>query len=204
MRPLLLLCATALLLLTGCQQNEPKATAEIDTSYAKTYDGNPQIPDDRTLTKKGDTLQAEKGFLTLEAANFQTETIHIGDVTLTVHDTKRMTLEPDYSMIDYFHMLTEETEFSIVKAFVTIKNEGKEPVVFSPVAQIESAHDTQTYERDIYLDDVTGKINPGETKQGNIGYIIDPTANKWTVQTTPVYDVHEKSIAHPKTYTLQP
>lgn len=204
MRSTFLLCAAALLMLTGCQQSDSKATSEIDTSYAKEYDGNPQIPDDRTLTKQDDAVQAEKGFLTVDAANFQTETVHIGDVTLTIHDTKRITLEPDYSMIDYFHMLTEDSEFTLVKAFVTIENKGDEPVIFSPVAQIESTHDTQTYERDVYLDDVTGKLQPNETKSGNIGYIVDPSVKKWTVQTTSVYDVHEKIIAEPKTYTLNP
>lgn len=191
-------------LLAGCQQ---KATADDHlprTDYATGYNGNAQIPDDRTLLKENDTIQAEKGFMTLKEANFEPQTIVVGDIHLTIHDVKRIHLEPDYSMVDYFHQLTHEETFDFVKAYVTIENTAKETRHFSPVATLKAASGIQSFERDIYLDNVSGSLAPSEKKQGNIGYITEPGDDTLTVTTSAVFDEHEQQLTKQTTFTLQP
>ncbi|WP_010291002.1 hypothetical protein [Kurthia massiliensis] len=199
---------TGTLLVAGCQQQQATqvnasyvATPE-NQDYAKSYPGNPQIPDDRTLLQTGDTIQTEKGFMTLKKANFHQQVIDIGNIRLTIYDTKRIHLEPAYSMIDYFHPLVEAETFDIVKAFVTIENRGTEALKFSPVATITAQKDTQTFERDIYLDHLTGLIQPGEIKQGNIGYIANNEASIWQINTSTVFDENDEKHASHETFTL--
>lgn len=191
-------------LLAGCQQ---KATADDHlppTDYAADYNGNAQIPDDRTLLREKDTIQAEKGFMTLKKANFEPQTITVGDIQLTIHDVKRIHLEPDYSMVDYFHQLTHDETFDFVKAYVTIENTAKETRHFSPVATLKAASGTQSFERDIYLDDLSGSLAPSEKKKGNIGYITEPGDDALTVTTSAVFDEQEKQLTKAATFTLEP
>ncbi|MBM7699264.1 DUF4352 domain-containing protein [Kurthia huakuii] len=190
--------------LAGCQQHATADDHKPTTDYAVDYQVNAQIPDDRTLLQSGDTIQAEKGFMTLQQANFKPQTIDVGDIRITIHDVKTIALEPDYSMVDYFHQLTSDTTFDIVKAFVTVENTAQHVRYFSPVATLQAASGTQTFERDIYLDALNGKLAPGEKKQGNIGYIIHDGDTSWTVTTSAVFDAHEKELTTPATYTLKP
>lgn len=197
------------LLLAGCQQRENTKDASYamatleNQNYMETYIGNPQIPDDRTLLKKGDTIQSDKGFMTLKKANFYKQVIDIDDIRLTVYDTKQMHLEPTYSMIDYFHSLTEAESFDIIKAFVTVENRGTETVNFSPVETVTHAKTTQTFEHDIYLDKITGLIKPGELKQGNIGYIVQTNATAFEIQTSAVYNQDGQQRFPAETFSLR-
>ncbi|MGM9965888.1 MAG: hypothetical protein ACI383_00240 [Rummeliibacillus sp.] len=207
----LLLSGCILTLLSGCSiqsstSNSSHAEAASNTDYHKNYQANPQVTDDRTLLNVGDEITDKLGYAKLKKANLKQKSFEIGDITLTIRDVKQVYLEPTYSMIDYFHVLTHEPTFDVVKSFVEITNNSDKTVHFSPVALLTSNTGQKwTWEQDIYLDDLSGTIEPSQTKRGNIGYILDEahtSPTKYVLQTSDVFDEKENKIADSKKITL--
>jgi len=187
------------ILLAGCSSHATNGeeAKKIDTSYAENYASNPQVTDDRTLLKAGDTVTDEKGEATVKELAFPDETYEMGSVKLHIKDVKRIHLKPDYSLIDYFHMLTHEEEFDFVKLFVEIENTSNEQLNYAPIAMIEtSTGETIDWEKDIYLEDLNGVIEGNETKSGNLGFILDSTEDlEWIeITTSDVYDKDQNKI----------
>jgi hypothetical protein len=138
------------------------------------YQPNPQVTDDRTLQKVDQTYADGKGEATLKAINNVNKTYKIGPIELSVKEMKLIHLRPDYSMIDYFHVLTHDEEFDFVKVFVEIKNTSSENVNFAPIALLKTnTGETFDWEKDIYLEELNGEIEGNSTKFGNLGYIVN-------------------------------
>lgn len=175
------------------------AEAASKTDYHENYQANPQVTDDRTLVNVGDEITDNHGYAKLKKANFKQNSYEIGDITLTIRDVKQIYLEPTYSMIDYFHVLTHDETFDVIKAFVEITNNSDKTVHFSPVAILTSNTGQKwTWDQDIYLDDLSGTIKPKQTKKGNIGYIINdkhPSQEKYVLQTSDVFDEKQNKMA---------
>jgi hypothetical protein len=139
----------------------------------------------------------EKGEATLKAINQVNKTYSDGPIKLTVKDMKLIHLRPDYSLIDYFHVLTQEEEFDFVKVFVEIENKYPEKVNFAPIALIEtSTGEKLNWENDIYLEDLNGEIKGNETKKGNIGFIVESSDDlEWIeITTSDVFDKDGEKI----------
>ncbi|ANU21898.1 DUF4352 domain-containing protein [Planococcus donghaensis] len=191
------------ILLGGCsEQNDSIAVASTDTvnevpEYYEDYVLSPQITDDRTLQEVGQHKRDSKGEATVEAVNMATETYDIGSVELTVEESKILQVKPDYSLIDFFHSYTHEQEFKVVKMFVEITNTSTEPVHFAPVALFKTdAEELKLWEDDIYLENLNGDLAPGETKRGNIGFIIEESdVDSVTITTSDVFNNSEEKIA---------
>jgi hypothetical protein len=138
------------------------------------YQPNPQVTDDRTLQKVGQTYANGKGEATLKAIKNLDKTYKVGPIELTVKEMKLIHLRPDYSMIDYFHVLTHDEEFEYIKVFVEIKNTSNEKVNFAPIALLKTNTDeTYDWEKDIYLEELNGEIEGNSTKYGNLGFIVN-------------------------------
>jgi hypothetical protein len=138
------------------------------------YQPNPQVTDDRTLQKVGQTYADGKGEAALKAIKNVTKTYKVGPIELTVKEMKWIHLRPDYSMIDYFHVLTHDEEFDFVKVFVEIKNTSNEKVNFGPIALLKTnTGETFDWEKDIYLEELNGEIEGNSTKYGNLGFIVN-------------------------------
>ncbi|MDN4525709.1 hypothetical protein [Fictibacillus fluitans] len=210
---------SAALFLGGCSQNaaeEPKkAGAESKAEQAKEPETesptpkaagsgqpNPQVTDDKTLTKVGQTYRDDKGQATLKAIKQINKTYKQGPVELTIKDIKLIHLRPDYGMIDYFHVLTHREEFDFVKISARIKNSSSKPVNYAPVALLKTnTNKTFDWEKDIYLERLEGKLPANGQKSGSLGFIVNPEENesadnvKWIeITTSDVFDQSKKKI----------
>jgi hypothetical protein len=180
-----------ILLLVGCSANAAtvndekntvdKTNAEqIETNEAENknrigqYQPNPQVTDDQSLLNVGQTYSDAKGEATLKAINDVNQTYIVGPIELTVKEMKMIHLRPDYSMIDYFHVLTHDEEFDFVKVFIEIRNTSSEKVNFAPIALLKTnLGETFNWEKDIYLEELNGEIAGNSTKSGNLGFIVN-------------------------------
>lgn len=198
-------------LVVGCSNqssssNNSHVEAASKTDYYKNYQANPQVTDDRTLVNDGEEITDDRGYAKLKKSNFKQNSYEIGDITLTIRDVKQIYLEPAYSMIDYFHVLTHDDTFDVVKAFVEVTNNSDQTVHFSPVALLSTNTGQKwTWEQDIYLDNLSGAIEPKQTKRGNIGYIINDvqlSPTRLVLQTSDVFDEKENKITDSKKISL--
>ncbi len=180
------------------------------------YQPNPQVTDDHSLQKVGQTYADPKGEATLKEIKNVNKTYELGSIELTVREMKLIHLRPDYGMIDYFHVLTHDEEFDFVKVFVEIKNKSSEKVNFAPIALIETnTGETFDWQKDIYLEELNGEIEGNGTKFGNLGFIVNATGDdhghkegqnesghkeakdiKWIeITTSDVFDKDQKKIS---------
>ncbi|KMY48462.1 hypothetical protein [Peribacillus loiseleuriae] len=199
------------LLLFGCSNDVsnseiPEKEKQQKNEYLNDYDSNPQVPDDRSLLEVGQSVSDEKGEATLKAINLVNETYEIGPIRLSVKDMKLIHLRPDYSLIDYFHVLTHDEEFNFVKVFVEIENTSDEKINFAPIALIETSSGVKLdWEKDIYLEELNGEIEGNSTKKGNLGFIIDSSNDlEWIELTTSdVFDKAENKINDSQTIKIK-
>lgn len=193
----LILCLS--LLLVGCSNGatEPVKKENIPTDYLSEYNSNPQVTDDRTLIEVDQSVSDEKGQATLKAINYVDTKHEIGPVHLRIKDLKLIHLKPDYSLIDYFHVLTHDEEFDFVKMFVEIENTSPENVNFAPIALVETnTGEKFDWEKDIYLEELNGELKGKASKKGNLGFIVEKSDDlKWIeITTSDVFDQDGKLI----------
>ncbi|MEK4759896.1 hypothetical protein MHH85_06505 [Viridibacillus sp. FSL E2-0187] len=197
-------------LLFGCSDKDfstssPALAQEIESNYLDGYGANPQVPDDRTLLTVGQSIKDAKGEATLQKINLEEQTINVGDIKLTVKDTKLIHLFPDYSLTDYFHALTHDEEFEFVKLFVEIKNNSNDKVNFAPIATIETNTGQKiTWDQDIYLENLNEEIEGSASKKGNLGFIVDTKTNlEWIeITTSDVFNKYEEKVADAKKFRI--
>ncbi|MBT2258386.1 DUF4352 domain-containing protein [Priestia megaterium] len=194
---------------------EKQTKKQQTTDISDEYQPNSQVTDDRSLLKVGQSYTDDKGEATLKAIKKINKTYEVGSIELTVREVKLIHLRPDYSMIDYFHVLTHDEEFDFVKVFVEIKNKSSEKVSFAPIALLKTnTGETFDWQKDIYLEELNGEIGGNATKFGNLGFIVNATGGhahkeghngsdhmeakdiKWIEMTTSdVFDKNEKKIS---------
>ncbi|MDQ0429243.1 hypothetical protein QOZ98_002071 [Planomicrobium stackebrandtii] len=204
MKKALYLLALSAFLLGGCSEQADStvvASAASDQNdipeYYEDYVLSPQVTDDRLLQQAGQKERDAKGEAAVKAVNMDEETYEVGPVELTVEESKILQLKPDYSLIDFFHSYTHDQEFEVVKMFVEITNTSNEPLHFAPVALLETAaEELKIWEDDIYLEELNGELAAGETKRGNIGFIVEEGSfDSMTITTSDVYDTEDNKIA---------
>ncbi|WP_423407033.1 DUF4352 domain-containing protein [Heyndrickxia sp. MSNUG] len=175
----------AISILSGCSaaaQEDPAKGSKADGAVKASeepkipnkYVPNPQVTDDSTLKKAGDTVTDRKGELTLKAIKKVNKHFTLEGIQYTINDIKLIHYVPDYSMIDFFHPYTHEEEFDFVKMGIEIENTSKENYHFAPVALMKvngSIH--KTWEDDFYLEELNGEIAAGQMKKGSVGFIVD-------------------------------
>ncbi|MGX4764825.1 DUF4352 domain-containing protein [Bacillus mojavensis] len=216
-----------IVILAGCSSNvnsekqntageqTAKATPQSTSSQKDSideYQPNAQVTDDRSLLKVNQTFSDDKGEAVLKDIKQVNQTYKIGNVELTVKEMKLIHLRPDYSMIDYFHVLTHDEEFDFVKVFVDIKNTSSEKVNFAPVALMKTnTGETFDWNKDIYLEELNGELEAGAEKSGNLGFIVNAASGhahdelsadkkkkeiKWIeITTSDVFDQNHKKIS---------
>ncbi|WP_142830369.1 DUF4352 domain-containing protein [Planococcus soli] len=204
MKKTLYLLALSALLLGGCSEQADSTVVASAASgqndipeYYEDYVLSPQVTDDRLLQEAGQKERDAKGEAAVKAVNMDEETYEVGPVELTVEESKILQLKPDYSLIDFFHSYTHDQEFEVVKMFVEITNTSDEPLHFAPVALLETAaEELKIWEDDIYLEELNGELAAGETKRGNIGFIVEEGSfDSMTITTSDVYDNEDNKIA---------
>ncbi|MGG1227774.1 membrane lipoprotein lipid attachment site-containing protein [Bacillus halotolerans] len=216
-----------IVMLAGCSSNadfEKQNTAGEQTAKAAPqstssqkdsideYQPNAQVTDDRSLLKVNQTFSDDKGEAVLKDIKQVNQTYKIGNVELTVKEMKLIHLRPDYSMIDYFHVLTHDEEFDFVKVFVDIKNTSSEKVNFAPIALMKTnTGETFDWNKDMYLEELNGELEGGAKKSGNLGFIVNAASGqandqpstekkkkeiKWIeITTSDVFDQNHKKIS---------
>ena len=212
MKKTVYLLALSALLLGGCSESDDStmiaSAADQTNDIPGYYDGyvlSPQVTDDRLLQETGQNKRDAKGEATVKAVNMDSETYKAGPVELIVAESKILQLEPDYSLIDFFHSYTHEQEFEVMKMFVEITNTSDEPIHFAPVALLETAEEElKLWEDDIYLEELNGELAPGETKTGNVGFIIEKGGiESINITTSDVFDSKDKQIAKAVEFNTQ-
>lgn len=209
------------LMLAGCSANAAPATeknidAKTETKASEKtedvqddaekrpgsigeYQPNPQVTDDRSLKKIGQTHEDDKGSATLKAIKDVNQTYNVGSIELTVKEMKLIHLRPSYGMIDYFHVLTHEEEFDFVKLYVEIKNTSSEQVSFAPIALLKTnTGETFDWEKDIYLEELNGQIAGNGTKAGNLGFIVNAAGGHGHDKENGDAEIHSKEVHQEK------
>jgi len=199
LRKHLVLMTFLLLVISGCSNINAAPAKEnpANLDYLNDYDSNPQVTDDRSLLEVGQSVSDEKGEATLKAINQVNQTYEEGPIKLTVKDMKIIHLRPDYSLIDYFHVLTQQEEFDFVKVFIEIENTYTEKMNFGPIALIETnTGEKLDWEKDIYLEELNGEIAGHEIKKGNVGFILKSNEDlEWIeITTSDVFNKDEEKI----------
>ncbi len=196
------LLLSSVLLLAGCAEQEEVKTAEAAEtngevpSYYADYVENPQVTADESLQGAGQSIRDDKGEIVLNAANMESKTHSIGGIELTVQEAKLFHYKPSYSLIDFYHVYTHDTAFHVVKFFVEIENTTDQPLNFAPVALLKTDEgETKLWEDDIYLEELNGEVSPGETKKGNIAFIVEnPDIDALSITTSDLFDGNEKKL----------
>lgn len=203
MKRIIYLGMLSILLLAGCSEEaEPVANAAANEENAipAYFDGyvlSPQVTDDRSLQDEGQSFRDLRGKIELNAIKTEIPEYEIGGIELIVHEAKVLHLKPEYSMVDFFHSYTHEMEFDMVKFFVEITNTSDKVLQFAPAAIVETdSGDTKTWEEDIYLEELNGEIQPGETKKGNIGFILEKSGvESLKLTTSDVFNMNDEKLA---------
>ncbi|RSD26315.1 DUF4352 domain-containing protein [Mesobacillus subterraneus] len=175
---------TAAVLLSGCsvagdKQDQAMKTVQASSNGSKPATSdllipNPQVSDDSSLAKEGDSISDRKGELTLKQIKQVNKTLTIGGIDYTVKDIKLLHYVPDYSLIDFYHPYTHDEEFDFIKVGIELKNSSDEGYHFAPIAFMKLNNDIiKTWEDDFYLEELNGGIQPGQVKKGNMGFIVD-------------------------------
>ncbi|MBT2639551.1 DUF4352 domain-containing protein [Bacillus sp. ISL-39] len=200
----------AVSLLTGCSFAQADSNEELNPvetiaekpikKRTEVYVPNPQVTDDRELKKAGDYLIDDKGELTLKAVKEVNKTFNLNGIEYKIKDIKLMHFIPDYSLIDFFHAYTHHEEFDFIKIGVEVKNHSNESYHFGPVAMVninDRIH--KTWEDDFYLEELHGEILSGQTKQGNLGFIVEELENldKVEILSGDLADKDKKKIGEP-------
>lgn len=197
------------LTLAGCSTDhaliQETPSIALATNYDDDYVENPQLTSDRKLHASGEEARSELGLTRVIVANEIVQVEKIGPIKLTFYNIKKLYLEPDYSMIDYFHVLTERENFDIIKTFVTIENTGKKTVHFSPVSEASTSTQQWNWQQEVYLDGLNTDYKPGEKKSGNIGFILtkDEVPAFLTLTTSDVFNTNKKSIEKAQSLTIK-
>lgn len=181
-------------LLTGCSfvstqtthkdsdsksENTSTAPKKISADDHDAYYNSPQVTDDSTLQKPDQSVTDEKGEATLKTMKQINKVYHFGDIEYTIKEMKLLHYRPDYSLIDYFHPLTEDEEFDFIKISVDIKNHSKEKRSFAPVALFETNTGAKMdWKQDMYLEHLNGELQGNQIKRGSLGFIVDQTKDK--------------------------
>ncbi|PLT27532.1 DUF4352 domain-containing protein [Peribacillus deserti] len=174
------------------EKNRAKSLSDI-------YVPNPQVSDDTKLLKVGQTLEDEKGTVTLKGINSLNKTLNIGSVEMKIKHVKLIHNKPTYSLMDYFHPYTENYEdFHFVKVEVELVNKTDQTLHFGPVAHIKTSNgEEKAFEDDFYIEYLGGEIEPKGSKQGALGFIVEKSAPsiKWIdITTSDVLDEKQKTI----------
>ncbi|MGM0896650.1 MAG: DUF4352 domain-containing protein [Bacillota bacterium] len=198
-----------LALLWGCQDGATQGTANAASlsdapEYTEQYVLSPQVSDDRRLQEPGQKVRDAKGSLELMAADMEARTVQVGDIELTIHETKLLHYTPDYSLIDFYHSYTHDQEFELAKFFVEINNTSNEEVNFAAVALIETGSgEVKTWEDDVYLESLNEGLKPGEVKSGNVGFIVEEGAQELQLTTSKLFAADGELLAPPQTITIK-
>lgn len=193
---------------TSASQDTPKkpssAKQEQPVLLEKTsaYVPNPQLPDDRQLTKIDQTVTDDKGDLTLKQFKPVNETRKIGPIKMTIEEIKVFHARPSYGMIDFFHGYTHDESFDLIKIRVTITNTSDAPVTFNPVAHFKLDDEAEkTLEDDVYLESLAKTYAPSETHSGNFGFILERPVTSIELLTSDVLDEKQAVLQKGTTYS---
>lgn len=206
----------AVLLLSGCSfaeqelGSQPKGAENTkkadELKNTDVHVPNPQVTDDSTLKKEGDTFADRKGELTLKSVKNINRILKVEGIEYTINDVKLLHYIPDYSLIDFYHPYTHEEEFDFVKIDVEVKNQYNEELHFAPIAMLKlnsSIH--KTWEDDFYLEELNGEIAAGQVKRGSIGFIVGELDEISDIQllTGDLVGKDQKKIAEPTKLVLK-
>ncbi|KOF10017.1 hypothetical protein AC739_12200 [Planococcus glaciei] len=200
-----------ILLMGGCSEQEEPSTvlaaeeANEVPAYYKGYVANPQVTADALLQEEGQTIRDDKGELVVNEVTMDSQVHKIGPVEITIREAKNLHYKPAYSLVDFYHSYTHDTEFDLVKFFVEIKNTSGEPLHFAPVALLEtSSGEKKLWEDDVYLEELNGEMAAGETKSGNLGFLVEEADFEFlTITTSDVFAEGTEKIADAKTVDIR-
>lgn len=191
----------AFFFLAACSEDTENSVSAAESAkeapaYYEGYVKNPQVTDDRKLHEEGQSIRDGRGELMLNRVNMKNETHKIGDIELTVQEAKLFHYTPDHSMVDFFHSYTHETDFDMVKLFVEVKNTSDEPLHFAPIALLQtSEEELKLWEDDVYLEELNGEIKAGESKKGNLGFIVEnPEIDSFIITTSDVFNGNNEKL----------
>lgn len=195
-------CGTSASQDTPAESRSEKQEQLVSLEKTSAYVPNPQLPDDRQLTKIDQTVTDDKGDLTLKQFKPVNETWKIGPIEMTIEEIKVFHARPSYGMIDFFHGFTHDESFDLIKTRVTITNTSDAPVTFNPVAHFKLNDEAEkTLEDDVYLESLAKTYAPSETHSGNFGFLLERPVKSIELLTSDVLDEKQKVLKKGTTYS---
>lgn len=193
-----------LIITTGCTNTETsnakqKASPDPDNSNIQSFN-NPQAPNTHSLTEIGQRFEDEDGVVTLEKlVDFQDSGM-IGPIKLTINNVKIFNYTPAPHLIDFFHGYThKEVNFNYIKFGINVHNLSDEIVDFSPISILRTNQGEQKdFTDDFYLQHLYGKLEPKQTKLGEMAFVLEDTdlasLRDITIITSDVFDKNNHSL----------
>ncbi|WP_079478902.1 DUF4352 domain-containing protein [Halobacillus salinus] len=172
-----------------------------------TFMESPQAPDDSKLNEIGATHSDQDGKIKLLAYAPEEQQVDVGPMNITIHEAKFMHYKPSPDMIDFFHGFSHnESNFDYVKLRVTVENTSDQQTNFAPVSHLETnTGEKKGFQDDFYLEELHGDYAAGETRKGQLGFILEDaekeTLEKITVHTSDAFQ-NEESVEKGKSYTI--
>ncbi len=195
-------CGTSASQDTPAESRSEKQEQLVSLEKTSAYVPNPQLPDDRQLTKIDQTVTDDKGDLTLKQFKPVNETWKIGPIEMTIEEIKVFHARPSYCMIDFFHGFTHDESFDLIKTRVTITNTSDAPVTFNPVAHFKLNDEAEkTLEDDVYLESLAKTYAPSETHSGNFGFLLERPVKSIELLTSDVLDEKQEVLKKGTTYS---
>ncbi|WP_294748196.1 hypothetical protein [uncultured Exiguobacterium sp.] len=195
-------CGTSASQDTPAESRSEKQEQLVSLEKTSAYVPNPQLPDDRQLTKIDQTVTDDKGDLTLKQFKPVNETWKIGPIEMTIEEIKVFHARPSYGMIDFFHGFTHDESFDLIKTRVTITNTSDAPVTFNPVAHFKLNDEAEkTLEDDVYLESLAKTYAPSETHSGNFGFLLERPVKSIELLTSDVLDEKQEVLKKGTTYS---
>ncbi|MYL70312.1 hypothetical protein GLW00_05600 [Halobacillus litoralis] len=204
---LLFLSLTISIILTGCSNqvagegNESENQAPLFEIPEQTkYKNNPQAPDDQELKEVGDQAEDMDGQIALKAIKEMEKYVEVGAVQMVVKDVKVLNYSPSPDLVDYFHAFTHnETNFNYIKFTVAIKNTGDQKVNVAPVEVLKTnTGEKLGFNDDFYLEKLKGEYEPGETRVGQMGFVLEQDWEELEtviIETSDVLDEEGNTVA---------
>ncbi|NHM31211.1 hypothetical protein [Neobacillus terrae] len=131
-----------------------------------------QLPKDNDFSDSGDSISSFFGTLTLKK-NIPINKLYLLDgIEYIVNDIKIIHFQPAPGREHFFRKYTNLREFDFIKMNVEMVNTKPKTVKFTPIISLDADKVFISGEKDIYQEKMSGNLKGGETKKGNIGFIL--------------------------------
>lgn len=153
-------------------QNSMSKAVYLKEKNLKSKTPSALLPTEKDFSASGDSISSFFGTLTLKK-NIPINKLYLLDgIEYIVNDIKIIHFHPAQGHEHLFKEYTNLREFDFIKMNVEMVNTKPKTVKFTPIISLYADKFFISGEKDIYQEKISGNLKGGETKKGNIGFIL--------------------------------